>query len=197
MKIINLLLAALLLAICSLAWAETKPSAKDATEQVVEIDSDTGYFDGITNQLVYIGHVLVTDHRKATMHCGRLTIDLPEDRGHPTNIVAQTDVVVDLLDDSGQTNHITADEAIYSYHLLNPSTNILAGITNVVYAVTNETILFTNGNPTLVNPKFTTWGDSLYLDVPTRRFRGWSHTLLRIPAGALSGTNGSPLNFQK
>ena len=62
----------------------------------------------------------------------------------PTNIVAETNVVIDVLDDNGKTNHITADKAVYAYHLFNPATNVLHSITNVtVYAgITNESITF-------------------------------------------------------
>ena len=80
--------------------------------------------------MFYIGHVVVIDP-KAKLWCGQLTVDLPAEGGRPTNIVAITNVVIDTLDDKGQTNHITADKAVYTYSVLN--------------SVTNETITFTGG----------------------------------------------------
>src|SRR5580704_15514786 len=133
MKTRKLLLVLFLSSSCGLAWAQTNAPAAKPVEQDLDISSDSFYFDGITNQMVYLGHVFVTYDVKDRLNCERLTVDLPADRGNPTNIVAETNVVVELLQQNGQTNHVTADKAVYFYQLLNPVTNIVKNITNIVY----------------------------------------------------------------
>jgi hypothetical protein len=151
MKITGFLFGLLVLANCSPAWAQTNAPAKKTAEQLLLITSDSGYYDGLTNRMVYIGHVFVTDHANGKLNCERLTVDLPPDGEHPTNIVAETNVVVDILN-KGQTNHITANKAIYAYHVVAAVTNLINAMTNVVPAVTNETITFTGGNPKYKSP---------------------------------------------
>ncbi|HEX4350663.1 MAG TPA: LptA/OstA family protein, partial [Verrucomicrobiae bacterium] len=147
MKTIKLLLVLFLSLSCGRAWAQTNTPTATPVEQVLNVDSDSGYYDGITNQMVYLGHVVVVYNMKDTLNCERLTVDIPADHGNPTNIVAETNVVVDVLDEKGGTNHITAGRAVYTYQLLNPATNVVNNVTNVVYAATNEIVTFTLGNP--------------------------------------------------
>ncbi len=63
----------------------------------------------------------------------QLTADLPRNGGDPTNIVAETNVVIDYLDNKGLTNRISADKAVYDYHTA----------TNDTVIVTNEIVTFT------------------------------------------------------
>jgi lipopolysaccharide export system protein LptA len=198
MKTIKFLSVLFLSANCGLAGAQTNTPAKNPTAQEVEIDSGSGYFDGITNQIVYTGHVFVTDHVKAWLNCERLTVDLPPNGGHPTNIVAETNVVIDVLD-QGQTNHITADKAIYTYQLLNPVTNVVAAITNVTYAVTNETVTFIGGNPMpkVENPGYIIFGDPLVFNLTTKKFDGIQRSFAKPRPGSSNGTNASPFDFMK
>ncbi len=206
MKIKPCLLFLFLSAGCGLLWAsQTNTVSKAKPEQEIEIDSGGGYFDGITNQIVYYGHVVVTDHVKATLHCERLTVDLPPNGGHPTNIVAETNVVIDFLDEKGQTNRVMADKAVYAYRLLNPVTNIVYSatnafvvFTNVVYTATNETATFTGTNPVpqVEGPEYVITGSPLVYDVPTKHFSGWSKTIYKPHPGS-GGTNASPFDFLK
>ena len=187
---------------CVPAWAQTNAPAAATVEKELKINSDSFYFDGITNQLVYLGHVFVIYNDKDTLTCERLTVDFPADRGNPTKIVAETNVVVNVLDEKGQTNHITADKAVYSYQLLNPSTNVVKSITNVVYAVTNEIIQFSGGNQL---PKLERGGSSLVSDVIlydliTRKAHGVGpHTEMKFKQTSRSGngTNASPFELLK
>jgi lipopolysaccharide export system protein LptA len=200
MKTRTLPLVLLLCLSWGLAGAQTNVPAAKPVEQELDISADSGYFDGITNQMVYLGHVFVIYNVKDTLHCERLTVDLPADHGNPTNIVAETNVVVDVLDDKGQTNHVTADMAVYSYQLLNPVTNVLKNVTNVVYAVTNEFINFygTNPIPQLERPDAVIKSDVIKIDVMKR---GVSYlgphfeTKYRQTPRSGNSTNASPFGF--
>lgn len=168
---------------CGVVRAQTNAPAQTTPEPKTEISSDTGHFDGIKNQMIYLGHVFVTDNVKAKLRCEQLTVDLPPDFGHPTNIVAETDVVIDVMDEKGQTNHITADKAVYAY--------------SVVNAVTNEMVKFTGGNPTpkVENPQFTITGDPLVLNLVTKQFSGVNYrTIFKQPPTSGNGTN-SPIKL--
>jgi lipopolysaccharide export system protein LptA len=200
MKTRTLLLVLFLSLSCVLARAQTNAPAM--VEKELKIDSDSFYFDGITNQMLYLGHVFVIYNEKDTLNCERLTVDLPADRGNPTNIVAETNVVVDVLDEKGQTNHITADMAVYSYQLLNPSTNVVKGITNVIYAVTNEIIQFSGGNqlPKLERPGASLVSDVILYDLITRKAHGVGpHTEMKFKQTSRPGnsTNASPFDLLK
>jgi lipopolysaccharide export system protein LptA len=186
MKPMKMFLALWLWAPCALLWAQTNQPAKIKPEQQLEIDSDKGYFDGITNQMVYIDHVFVTDHVKSRMNCERLTVDVPRDGGHPTNIVAETHVKIDFVDSKGVTNHITADKAVYAY--------------SVRFAVTNETVTFTGDNPLpeVENPQMTVSGEPLVYNVALDLFTATHpHTIFKKRPGAGNDTNASPFNLLK
>jgi hypothetical protein len=183
----KLLFALCLCGCCGLVWAETSAPAPKAPDQV-EITSDSGLFDGITFRMTYLGHVFVTDNVKASLHCGRLTVCLPPGGGHPTNIVAETGVVIDYLDEKGQTNHVTADKAIYAYSVVTNS---------AMNVVTNENVTFTGGSPMpkVDNPQVIIMGEPLVLDVATKQFGGEHYKMILKQAPNLGGTNGSPFNF--
>lgn len=177
MRIIFILLLA---GTCRVIWAQTNAPAQNPLEPKTEITSDSFHFDGVKNQMIYLGHVFATDNLKAKLHCEQLTVDLPPDFGHPTNIVAETAVVIDMLDEKGQTNHITADKAVYSY-----------GVAN---AVTNEVVTFT-GNPRVENLQFTMFGDSLTLNLVTKQYGGQNyHQIFKQSPVSGNGTN-SPLKL--
>lgn len=190
----KLLLILALAGSCRLAWAQTNVAmtnmsptsapTTNAPERKIEITADSGHFDGKTSQMIYLGHVFVTDNAKTTLHCGQLTVDVPTGGGDPTNIVAESDVVIDYLDEKGQTNHITSDKAVYAC--------------TVVNSVTNTTLTFTGGKPMpkVENPQFTATGEPLVYDFVTKQFGGTRyHMDLNLKAG--SGTNASPFNFLK
>ena len=175
---------------CRLFGAQTNTPAQKLPEQKVEINSDTGHFDGNTRQMIYLGHVFVTDNVKSKLHCEQLTVDLPSDFGHPTNIVAETEVVLDVLI-KGQTNHITADKAIYTY-------SVVTNVPNVI--VTNEIVTFSGGKPSpkVESPQMIMWGDPLVLNVITKSFSGSNYkTIFKETSNSGNGTNSSPFNFLK
>jgi lipopolysaccharide export system protein LptA len=199
MKTIKLLLVIFLCLSSGPAWAQTNAPAAKLVEHDLDITSDSGYYDGITNQMVYLGHVLVIYNLKDTLNCERLTVDIPADHGNPTNIVAETNVVVDVLDAKGGTNHITAGKAVYSYQLLNPATNVVQGVTNIAYALTNELVTFTGGNPRpkLERTDATVSDDTIIVDVRTRGV-SWPGPHLEMHFKQFSSpgkTNNSPFGL--
>jgi len=165
--------------------AQTNAPATNSLPSQTDITSDRGEFNGITHQMFYMGHVVVIDP-KAKLWCEHLTVNLPPEGGHPTNIVAVTNVVIDTLDDKGQTNHITADKAVYAY--------------SVAALVTNETITFTGGKPSprVENPQFTIYGEPLVLNLVTKQYGGSNYRMIfKQSPNSANGTNASPFNFLK
>jgi lipopolysaccharide export system protein LptA len=167
-----------------LVWAQTNaPKVPPVTS--TEISSDSAVFDHNTRRLVYQGHVLVSDP-KVKLRCALLTVDLPpEGKSRPTNIVAETGVTVDFIDDKGMTNHLTANKAVYVY--------------NVVGTVTNGTVTFTGtpGNPPRVEaPQFNVVSEPLVWDMATGKYF-LTNQVITIKQSAMNGTNGAPINFFK
>jgi lipopolysaccharide transport protein LptA len=109
------------------------------------IDSDSAVFDRDGHQATYRGHVHVRDPGMK-LNCEWLIINLPQSGGRLNHIVAETNVVIDLLDEKGQTNHVTGDMAVYDY--------------NVQGSVTNDTVTLT-GNPQVKNSMGTQGGDKI------------------------------------
>ena len=107
------------------------------------ISSDVGYFDMNSRTAIYIGTVRVDDP-EMKLRCEWLAASMPP-AGRINHIVCETNVVIDT-DQNGQTNHITADKAVYDYA--------------VQSGVTNETITFT-GNPKIENAQTTTTGEPI------------------------------------
>lgn len=189
MKCITLPLLALLFAAAFPAGAQSNTSTNKAGQEV-EIDSNSAYFDGLTNQMVYIGNVHVTDHVKAWLQCERLTVFVPANGGAPTNIVAETNVVVDVID-SGFTNHIVADRGVFTYGVVTNSVEPLNLRTNEIITFTD----FGTNMPELTNPKGIIRTQPLILDVVQRKFLmpGPTRMILRPSPG--SATNSSPFNL--
>lgn len=115
------------------------------------IDADTLEFRLESRSAVYSGNVKVTDPQM------RLTCELLTARFMTNNarleiesIIAETNVVIDALDWEGRTNHATADKLVYSY--------------SVVDGTTNQTLELT-GKPKLVNPMGGLSGDLIFVDL--------------------------------
>jgi len=114
-----------LLAATVAALAQTNlPLPKVMPGQKTVITSDTALYDSNTRQLVYLGNVLVVDPR-IHLTCDRLVVDVPEQGERLSRLSAETNVVVDFADENGaqQQYHVTADNAVYSYGVLNLKTN--------------------------------------------------------------------------
>jgi lipopolysaccharide transport protein LptA len=112
------------------------------------ISSASADFDLTGHEATYRGHVRVDDPQM-NLVCERLVADVPQAGGHVNHIVAETNVVIDFMDDKGHTNHATSDKAVYVY--------------SEAGGVTNETVTLT-GNPQMENVQGTLTGDVIVWD---------------------------------
>ena len=72
--------------------------------------------------MIYRDHVRV-DSPDMKLRCEWLAADLPQAGGRVTNIVAETNVVIDATDDKGQKMHATGDKTVYVFAIQNGVTN--------------------------------------------------------------------------
>jgi lipopolysaccharide export system protein LptA len=112
------------------------------------ITSTVVFFSNAERKLIYSGHVRVEDPQLILV-CEQLTADLPSSGGHVDHLVALTNVVMDSVDEKGQTNHATSDMAIYDY--------------KVQDGITNETITL-SGNARAETAQVILWGEPIKYD---------------------------------
>ena len=161
-----------------------KPSPRPETLIEAEGPAD---FDLAGHRVIYHEHVRV-DSPNMKMSCEWLAADLPQTGGRVTNIVAETNVVIDATDDKGQTMHATGDRAVYVYSVEND--------------VTNETVTLT-GHARLENSQGWLTGDSIIWDrvrerlsVPSNPKMIFHQTLNGVAVGTnapLTETNLAPV----
>ena len=97
------------------------PPPKPRPLTLIEADGPAD-FDLTGRRVIYHDHVRV-DSPEMKLSCEWLAADLPQDGGRVTNIVAETNVVMDATDDKGQKMHATGDRAVYVYAVQNGATN--------------------------------------------------------------------------
>jgi lipopolysaccharide transport protein LptA len=139
------------------------------------IDSDSADFDMAGNKAIYRGHVRVDDPQmKLTSE--RLVVDLPPPGGRVSHIVAETNVVIDFMDEKGQTTHATSNKAVYDYREQG--------------AVTNETVTFT-GDPEIDTAQTQSKGDVIIWDRLNNQLHFTNPKIISRQnlSGALAGTN--------
>ncbi|HEX3856203.1 MAG TPA: LptA/OstA family protein [Verrucomicrobiae bacterium] len=103
----------------------TQTNAADAPKPArapTIINSDRADFDIAARKAFYYGNVRVDDPQMK-LTCAQMVADLPQTGGHINRIVAETNVVIDSVDEKGQTNHATSDKAVYIYNVQNGVTN--------------------------------------------------------------------------
>jgi lipopolysaccharide export system protein LptA len=111
------------------------------------IDSDRADFDlgSSPRQAFYYGNVHVNDPQMK-LTSAKMVADLPMTGGHISRIVAETNVVIDFLDDKGQTNHAISDKAVYIFNLQNGVTNETVTLSGHA-SVTNSDGSYMSGEP--------------------------------------------------
>lgn len=122
------------------------PMPRRATNAITRIDSVSADFDLTARHAVYRGNVRVDDPQ-LKLTCEQLTADLPQSGGHVNHLVALTNVVMDSVDEKGQTNHATSDTAVYDYNVQNGVTNETVTLYGNARAETSQVILW--GEPIL------------------------------------------------
>ena len=140
-------LITLLLVTGGILRAQTNVS--DATPRAPTIiNSDRADFDIAARKAFYYDNVRVDDPQMK-LTCAKMVADLPPEGGHINRIVAETNVVIDSVDEKGQTNHATSDKAVYFYDVQN--------------GVTNETVTLT-GNAKVENAQGWLTGEPIIWD---------------------------------
>ncbi|HLZ53214.1 MAG TPA: LptA/OstA family protein [Verrucomicrobiae bacterium] len=127
--------------------APAPPKPPPHPETLIEAEGPAD-FDLAGRRVLYHEHVRV-DSPNMKMRCEWLAADLPQTGGRVTNIVAETNVVIDATDDKGQTMHATGEKAVYVFSVDN--------------GVTNETVTLT-GNARLETTQGWLTGDSIVWD---------------------------------
>jgi lipopolysaccharide transport protein LptA len=128
--------------------AQTNVTAIPPPRAPTLINSVSADFDLTARRAVYRGNVRVDDPQMK-LTCEELTADLPQSGGHINHLVALTNVVVDFIDQKGQTNHVTSARMVYDYKVVN--------------AVTNETVTWT-GNAKVENAQGWLTGEPIVWD---------------------------------
>lgn len=139
------------------------------------IQSASGAFDLIAHRAIYYGNVHVDDPQM-TLTCALLTADLPQSNEQTKHIVAETNVVIDSVDEKGQTNHATSDKAIYDYYVKD--------------GVTNETVTLT-GNARMETVQGTLTGEPIIWDRANNRLTATNQKMVfnQNIGNALANTN--------
>ena len=130
------------------AAAQTNAPATNAPARpvIMDITSESWDFDQNLRQVVYHGHVLVTDPQ-LRLTCGQLSVIFPAKGNHPDTMLAETNVVIDYTDDQGEKYHVTAAKGVYAYSVEN--------------SVTNETVTF-SGSPKVERADSWLTGEPIY-----------------------------------
>lgn len=147
------------------------------------INSDRADFDLTARRAFYYGHVYVDDPQMK-LTSAQMIADLPQTGGHINHIVAETNVVIDFVDDKGATNHATSDKAVYDY--------------NVEGTVTNETVTLT-GHAKVKNPQGWLMGEPIIWDRARNLIHATGQTMLinQNISDAMGGTNSATVKTNK
>lgn len=157
----------------------TKPAAP--SETVIEADGPADFEQtehGV--RVIYRDNVRV-DSPNMKLNCGWLVADLSRVSGRVTNIVAETNVVIDATDDKGQKMHATGDKTVYTFA--------------VEKGVTNETVTLT-GNAIAKYKDITLTGERIIWDRANNRLSVPSNPKMvfyQTFNGVTGGTNSAPI----
>jgi lipopolysaccharide export system protein LptA len=100
------------------------------------------------------------DNPQMQLKCELLTVEAPKidsEKGKYNRATAETNVVIDWVDDKGATNHATSDKAVYTYVLTN------VAVLPEVQWQTNALVVLT-GNPIVTSPQGVIREDPLIWD---------------------------------
>jgi len=157
------------------------PAAKPpaSSETVIEADGPADFQQtehGAT--VIYREHVRV-DSANLKLRCEWLVANLAQAGGRVTNIVAQTNVVIDATDDKGEKMHATGDKTVYVYAVQD-------GVTNETVTLTGDAKAEYKGI-TLTGPVIIWDRAHNSLTVPTNPKMVFNQT----HEGAVAGTNAA------
>lgn len=112
-----------------------------------------------SNVAVYTDSVRV-DNPQMKLQCELLIAEAPKwTNGAYNRVTAETNVIIDWIDEKGATNHATSDKAVYTYMV----TNLSDGLGGSHFQ-TNSTVVLSGGNPTVTDASGTIRGDPINFD---------------------------------
>ena len=128
-----------------------------STNGPTTIKADSCEIHLISKVAVYHNNVRVDDP-KMKLTCELLTVEAPEvDAGKFNRAIAETNVVIDWIDEQGLKNHATAEKAVYTYAMTN------LAVLPAIQWQTNAFVVLT-GNPVVTNAQRSFEGDPLIWD---------------------------------
>jgi lipopolysaccharide export system protein LptA len=138
-------------------------------------------FDMNNHWVTYSEKVQVTDPQMK-LTCEWAKAEFPDDWGQgATNIVAETNVVVDYIDPKGQKGRALGDKAVYLYQVLD--------------SITNETVTLTGNPPEIeqgINYTNHMTGSEIVYDLMTKRMAVSDSTIVYWPTtNSPSGSNSN------
>ena len=143
---------------------EPEPKPESVETASTHIYSDTVELDIKSRSAVYRGNVRLDDPR-IQLTCEQLSAEVPEEGGRVDRVVAETNVVILLFDDEGNTNRAYADKAVYSC--------------TVSDSLTNEVVeLSGDPQPRIERPEGTLYGDTIVWDRAGNRIRATNQRMI-------------------
>lgn len=121
MKYSSLFFVLTLAIISGLNVAAQTPTAS-TSKGPTQIDADSADFDLNGKTATYHGHVHVSQP-KMDIRCEWMLAEFSKSAGRVDRITARTNVVIDVIDEKGGTNHLTSDQAIYQFVVQDGTTN--------------------------------------------------------------------------
>ncbi len=151
------------------------PKPQPRPETVIEADGPADFEQTEHGaRVIYRDHVRV-DSPDLKLRCEWLAADLSQASGRATNIVAETNVVIDATDDKGQKMHATGDKVVYVFAIQN--------------GVTNETVTLT-GDAKAEYKQITLTGDPIIWDRTNNRLYVPSNPKMVFHQDLTSATTG-------
>jgi lipopolysaccharide export system protein LptA len=143
---------------------ESLPPEEGGDDRETHIFSDSVELGIETRSAVYRGNVRLMDPR-LYLTCEQLMAVVPEAGQRVEQIIAETNVVVVVVDDRGQTNRAYADRAVYTYE--------------VTEAGTNEVVELTGASqPRVEREEGTLYGDVIIWDRTRNRIRATNQRMV-------------------
>ncbi len=161
--------------------ADPGTSTNAAASIETHIFSDTVELGIKTRSAVYRGNVRLEDPR-IHLTCEQLTADVPEGGERVEQVIAETNVVITMVDEKGLTNRAFADKAVYTYR--------------VVGAVTNEIVELTGeSDPHVERPEGDLYGNPIVWDRTRNQVRATNQRMIYRgnPAGNTNAASGTSL----
>jgi len=149
--------------------AEEAVTAEAPEPIETHIYSDTFEFPFKARTAIYRGNVRLDDPR-IHLTCEQLTSDVPSEGSRVTRVVAETNVVIVVVDEKGLTNRAYADRAVYTYE-------VTESLTNEVVELFGET-----EQPHIERPEGVLYGNPITWDRTKNTLRAKNQRMIHYPA---------------